>query len=160
MSRIPHVALLFGTIFSAGCLDSLKKPAEEAKKPAKTESTGEGIFHKTTQEVGKFDPNAANQVVGDQKIRASDPITGPLAAYGPILESAAILRIKQDVEIFNVTEGHYPTYDEFMERIIKGPDPIHLPVLPYRGKYMYDEAKHTLVIVRSIEDSAKEKGEE
>jgi hypothetical protein len=153
MSKWPHVAALSSVMFFAGCLDS-------PKKPAKTESTGEGIFHKTTQEVGKFDSNAANQVVGDHKIHASDPVLGPLAAYGPILESAAILRIKQGVESFNILEGHYPTYEEFMEKIIKGTDPIQLPVLPYRGKYMYDVEKHELVIVRSIEDSAKEKGEE
>ncbi len=35
---------------------------------------------------------------------------------------------------------------------------VQLPVLPYKGKYMYDEKKHELVVVRSLEDSAKEKG--
>jgi hypothetical protein len=157
MCRLPPVVLLCSVLFSAGCIDLSAKPVAEEKKPAKSAVTGEGIFKKTTQEVGKFDPNAANQVISDQKINATDPITGPLAAYGPILESASISKIKNDVEIFNVTEGHYPTYDEFMERIIKEPN-VQLPVLPYKGKYMYDEAKHELVVVRDIENTALKDG--
>jgi hypothetical protein len=145
-------------MFSTGCIDFSSKPVAEEKKPAKSEVTGEGIFKKTTQEVGKFDPNAAHQVVSDHKINASDPITGPLAAYGPILESASISVIKQDVTLFEVEAGHFPTYEEFMEKIIKQND-RHLPVLPYKGKYMYDEAKHELVVVRDLDNAAKARGE-
>jgi hypothetical protein len=159
MTRLPHIVLLGSVLISAGCIDFSTKPVAEEKKPAKSEVTGESIFKKTTQEVGKFDPNAAHQVVSDHKINATDPITGPLAAYGPILESASISKIKGDVEVFNITEGHYPTYDEFMERIIKQPN-VQLPVLPYKGKYMYDEAKHELVVVRDLENAAKAKGDE
>lgn len=156
MSRLPHIVLC-SAILCCGCLDFSTKPVAPEKKPVKSEVTGEGIFHKTTQEIGKFDPNAAHQVVGDHKIRATDPITGPLSAYGPILESASISKIKGDVEIFNASEGHYPTYEEFMQKIIKENN-VQLPVLPYKGKYMYDEQKHELVVVRGLEDSAKEKG--
>jgi hypothetical protein len=159
MTRLPHVVLISSVMISAGCIDFSTKPVAEEKKPAKSEVTGESIFKKTTQEVGKFDPNAAHQVVSNQKINATDPITGPLAAYGPILESASILTIKQDIGLFEVEAGHYPTYEEFMEKIIKQNN-RQLPVLPYKGKYMYDEAKHELVVVRDLENAAKAKGEE
>jgi hypothetical protein len=156
---MPHVVLLWCATLTAGCGDLAGKPAAEEKKPAKSEVTGEGIFKKTTQEVGKFDPNAAHQVVSDQKINATDPITGPFSAYGPILESASILVIKQDIIQFEIEMNHYPTYEEFMERIIKQND-RHLPVLPYKGQYMYDEAKHELVVVRDLDNAAKAKGAE
>ena len=159
MTRLPNVVLLGGIMFFAGCLDFSTKPVAEEKKPAKSEVTGEGIFKKTTQEVGKFDPNAAHQVVSDQKIHASDPVTGPLMAYGPILESFSILAVKEDIIAFEVENGHYPTYEEFIAIIIKQNN-RQLPVLPFKGKYMYDEAKHELVIVRDLENAAKARGEE
>jgi hypothetical protein len=159
MTRLPHLMLLSCAAIFAGCLDFSTKPVAEEKKPAKSEVTGEGIFKKTTQEVGKFDPNAAHQVVSDNKIHASDPVTGPLMAYGPILESASIMTIKNDINLFEVEAGHYPTYEEFMEKIIKENN-RQLPVLPFKGKYMYDEAKHELVVVRDLENAAKAKGEE
>jgi hypothetical protein len=159
MTKLQRVVLLFSLIFSAGCLDFSTKPVAEEKKPAKSEVTGEGIFKKTTQEVGKFDPNAAHQVISDNKVHASDPLTGPLMAYGPILESASIMVIKGDIIAFEVENGHYPTYEEFMERIIKQNN-RELPVLPFKGKYMYDEVKHELVVVRDLENAAKARGEE
>jgi hypothetical protein len=156
---MPGFFLLWSVTLCAGCGELAGKPAADEKKPAKSEVTGEGIFKKTTQEVGKFDPNAAHQVVSDQKINATDPITGPLSAYGPILESAAINTVKAQIAAFEITEGHYPTYEEFMQRIVKENN-IQFPVLPFKGKYMYDEAKHELVIVRDLDNAAKAKGEE
>jgi hypothetical protein len=159
MTRLPHFVLLSSAAIFAGCLDFSTKPVAEEKKPAKSEVSGEGIFKKTTQEVGKYDPNAAHQVISDNKVHASDPVTGPLMAYGPILESASILAVKEDIIIFEVENGHYPTYEEFMEKIVKQNN-RQFPVLPFKGKYMYDEAKHELVVVRDLENAAKAKGEE
>jgi hypothetical protein len=120
------------------------------KKPEK-----KGIIHKTTQDVGKFDPEAKQLVVSDQKANATDPITGPLSVYGPAVENIAKMKIKMEIETFNAAEGRYPKdYEEFMEKIIKGRD-IHLPVLPYKGRYQYDEATRELVIVRDEEDARK-----
>lgn len=158
MSRSMSFVLLSGLLVLPGCLDSGQAGAEQ-KKPAaenKPADDGKGIIGKTTQDIGKFDPNAANQVVSEHKINATDPITGPLSAYGPILEHASILTIKQDVALFEATESHYPTYEEFMERIIKANN-RRLPVLPFKGRYMYDEAKHELVVVRDIENAEKAK---
>lgn len=137
------IACLLSAAIIGGCADATEK------KPEK-----KGIIGKTTQEVGKFDPNA-KQVVGDQKINATDPITGPLSAYGPMVESLAKTQIKSAVEIFNATEGRYPKdHEEFVEKIIKANN-IQLPVLPYRGRYQYDEARHELVVVRDEEDAKK-----
>ena len=46
-----------------------------------------------------------------------------------------------------------------MERIIRQNN-RQLPVLPFKGKYMYDEAKHELLVVRDLDNAAKAKGEE
>jgi len=149
--------MVLGLIAAAGCLDSGKPTADE-KKPAANPpaNDGEGIFKKTTQDIGKFDANAANQVIDDHKIHATDPITGPFAAYGPIVGGAVVDKIKHDIDIFEAAEGHFPTYEEFMQKIIKEND-IRLPVLPYKGKYMYNEATHELVVVRDIENAEKMK---
>src|SRR5262245_14652462 len=118
-----------------GCVDS-------AGKDKKEDQPKTGIFGKKTQDIGKFDPNAANQVVSDQKIRATDPITGPLSAYGPMVEKVSIAAVDYSIQLFNAAEGRYPKdHEEFMEKIIKANN-IQLPVLPYKGRYQYDEATH------------------
>jgi len=123
---------------------------EQPKPPEKT-----GIVGKYTDDIGKFDPNAV-QVVSDQKIRATDPITGPLSAYGPMVEKVSIMAVDYSMSIFRATEDRFPNdYEEFMEKIIKANN-IKLPVLPYKGRYMYDEANHVIVIVRTPEDAAKQ----
>ena len=149
MSRLSHVALLLGLSLSAGCGEAKSKPADD--------NSGKGIFGKKTQDIGEFDNNKANQVVSDQKIHATDPITGPLSAYGPMIESISKTQITSALELFRATEDRYPKdHAEFMEKIIKANN-IQLPVLPYKGKYQYDVEKHELVIVRSPEDAEKAK---
>lgn len=143
--------LLFASFLGFACLVGCPKvdPTPSAG------NSGQGIIGKTTQDVGEYDPNKANQVVSDQKIHASDPVTAPLAAYGPMVESLTKSQIKHALDIFNVNEGRYPKdHEEFMERIIKENN-IRLPKLPYQGKYMYDVEKHELVIVRDIENAEK-----
>jgi hypothetical protein len=146
----PMLCLLLA-ILVGGCVEA----KEEAK--AERKGDGKGIIHKTTQEIGKFDPSDKQWVVGDQRINATDPITASLSTYGPTVEGIAKTSIKLALETFNATEGRYPKdYDEFMERIIKAKGAeIHLPVLPYNGRYQYDEANHALVIVRTEEDARK-----
>jgi hypothetical protein len=147
MSRLTVFGLCLGLIFLVGCPTA--DPAPSAN------NSGKGIFGKTTQEVGEFDANKANQVVSDQKIHASDPVTAPLSAYGPMVESLAKTQITSALGVFNATEGRYPnSHEEFMERIIKENN-IKLPVLPFKGRYMYDVEKHELVVVRDIENAAK-----
>ncbi len=147
MSRFPHGTLLLGLILCAGCLESSGKP---------TDDSGKGIIGKKTQDIGQFDPNKPNQVVSDQKIRATDPITGPLSAYGPMVEKVSIESVNYAIELFNASEGRYPKdHEEFMEKIIKANN-IQLPVLPHKGRYQYDAANHTLVVVRDPEDAKKQ----
>ncbi len=155
MSRAQHIAMLSSLIFAAGCGLYKTAPPEKEKKPV-SESSGEGIFKKTTQEVGKYDPNGAFQVVSDQKIHASDPVFAALSAYGPMVEQIVITTITPSIAVFEIETGHYPNYEEFMERIIKGNN-VQLPVLPYKGKYMYDEANHKILIVRHPDEVEKMK---
>ena len=123
-------------LLSSGC-GTKSQPKVEEKK---------GIFGKTTQDIGLFDPNA-NQVVSDQKIHATDPVTAPLSAYGPAVEKVSILAVDHAIQIFNATEGRYPSnHDEFMDKVIRS-NGIKLPVLPSGGQYKYDESRHELVVV-------------
>lgn len=146
MVTVRTVLSLALAIAFCGCGESPAKKPEEEKQ---------GIIRKTTQDVGRFDPNAQDQVIGDQKINATDPLSAPLSAYGPAVENIAKTTIKAAIETFNASEGRYPKdYDEFMERIIKGQN-IQLPVLPYKGRYMYDETNRELVVIRTTEFAKK-----
>ncbi|MCA9118377.1 MAG: hypothetical protein KDA79_25105, partial [Planctomycetaceae bacterium] len=127
----------------AGCfMDALEEQTKS--KP------GEGIMRKTTQEVGKYDPEAG-LVVSDAKVRATNPITGPLEAYGPMVEQIVQLKIEPAITMFEIQHEHYPSYDEFMKEIIHGQN-VQLPVLPAESRYQYDEENHKLRVVLRPED--------
>lgn len=148
MLKTPRIVLALGLLAAVGCVDSSSKPADDNK----------GIFGKKTQDIGEYDANKANQVASDQKIHASDPITAPLSAYGPMMESISKTHIQHALELFRANEDRYPKdHAEFMERIIKENN-IQLPVLPYKGRYMYDVEKHELMVVRDIENAEKAAG--
>ena len=149
MLRISQIALVLGLMMAVGCVESSSKRTDD--------NSGKGIFGKKTQDVGEFDANKANQVVSDQKIHATDPISAPLSAYGPMVEGISKTQIKSALELFRANEDRYPRdHVEFMERIIKENN-IQLPVLPYKGRYMYDVENHELVVVRDIENAEKMK---
>ena len=157
MLRLPHAILLGCVLSFAGCIDSSSTPAADSQssKPA-SEASGQGIFGKTTQDIREHDKNKPDQVVSDQKIRASDPITAPLSAYGPMMERISTVEITHAVNLFHAENERYPKdLDEFMEKIVK-PNNIRLPVLPYKGRYEYDVGKHELLIVRDAEDARKQ----
>ena len=125
-----------GLLLLTGCTETT---AEPKKDPG-------SIIGKKTQKIGKFDPKAGKRV-SDSKIRATDPITAPLSAYGPMLEKISKSQIEHAVRLFHGFNNRYPKdYDEFMAEIIKK-NRIKLPVLPGRMRYEYDEANHKLVIV-------------
>ena len=135
------------TLVLAGCSGSKSTAPAEAKPERK------GVLGKTTQEIGVFDPQAP-QRVSDQKIQATDPVTAPLSAYGPLAEKASILAVEQALNLFQATEGRYPKdHAEFMEKIIRANN-MRLPVLPNRGEYRYDEKTHALVVVYPQENPA------
>src|SRR6266576_6510667 len=120
MWRTSQIALALGMMAFVGCVESSSKPADD--------NSGKGIIGKKTQDVGEFDANKGNQVVSDTKIRASDPISAPLSAYGPMVEKISMIQITSALELFRATEDRYPKdYEEFMTRIIKENN-IQLPV--------------------------------
>jgi hypothetical protein len=158
MSRMPFIVLLLSVSCSAGCIDLSSSPSADnpPAKPPATENSGQGIFGKTTQDIGEYDKNKANQVASDQKIHATDPITAPLSAYGPMTERISMTQITSAVNLFHAENERYPKdLDEFMEKIVK-PNNIRLPVLPYKGRYEYNVEKHELMIVRDAEDARKQ----
>jgi len=130
-------AILGLALCAAGCMQSLE---DQVKKDPNS------IIGKKTQDIGQFDPNAGAKV-SDSKIQATDPITAPVSAYGPMLERISKTQIEAALNLFNAAEGRYPnSYDEFMTRIIKENN-IQLPVLPGGKKYQYDVENHQLVVI-------------
>lgn len=128
---------LCGLVFAAGCMQSLE---EQTKKDPNS------IIGKKTQNIGEFDPNAGAKV-SDSKIHATDPVTAPVSAYGPMLEQISKTHIEGALRLFEATEGRYPnSHEEFMTAIIKANN-IQLPVLPGGKQYQYDVANHKLVVV-------------
>lgn len=120
-----------------GCMESLEKQVQ--KDP-------NSIIGKKTQEIGEFKPEAGAKV-SDSKINATDPITAPVGAYGPMVERISKTTIAAALNLFNASEGRFPeSHEEFMTRIIKENN-IQLPVLPGGKKYQYDVARHELVVI-------------
>ena len=108
MRRAALVLMLLPIL--SGCMESLEK---------QTQKSPNSIIGKTTQDIGQFDP-AAGAKISDSKIHATDPITAPTSAYGPMLEKISESSIKQAVELFQAENGRYPqNYEEFMEKVIK-----------------------------------------
>ena len=111
-----------------------------------TKKSPDSIIGKKTQDIGQFDPKAG-AVVSDSKIEATDPVTAPTSAYGPMLERISKSHIEHALNLYQAAEGHYPKdHDEFMTNIIKANN-IQLPVLPGGKKYQYDVENHKLVVV-------------
>jgi len=133
------LSLLGMLVLFTGCMESLE---EQTKKSPNS------IIGKKTQDIGKFDPNA-QQEVSDSKVEVTNPVTGPLEAYGPMLEQISKSHVEHAVRLFEAEHGRYPRdYDEFMSEIIRKNN-IQLPVLPAGAKYVYDEANHKLQVVRA-----------
>ncbi|HEV8001687.1 MAG TPA: hypothetical protein VGP63_17510 [Planctomycetaceae bacterium] len=123
----------------AGCMDSL---AKQVKKDPNS------IIGKKTDDIKEFDPKA-KQVVSDSKVHITDPILGPLEAYGPIMETIHVNYVKHAIDLFHAEEDRYPKdHEEFMRRIIKA-NQIKLPVLPGGAKYAYDVENHVLRVVKA-----------
>jgi hypothetical protein len=125
-----------------GCMKSLE---EQTKKSDKS------IIGKQTQEIGEFDPKAKNKIV-EPKVEVTNPVTGPLEAYGPIMQKISEIQIKPAIDLFHAENDRYPKdYEEFMQVIIKANN-IKLPVLPGKKKYQYDVENHTLVVVENQDE--------
>jgi hypothetical protein len=148
MFKVLRIPFALALLLSAGCLESTSSPSND--------NSGKGIIGKTTQDIRQFDANKQNQVVSDQKIHATDPITAPLSAYGPMMERISSIEITSALNLFHAENERYPKdLDEFMETIVKANN-IRLPVLPYKGRYEYNVEKHELMIVRDAEDAKKQ----
>lgn len=133
-----HSLILIAALMLSGCVDSAPAP---------------GPKQKTTDKIGEFDPNAGVEVVKPE-VKITNPITGPLEAYHPLMQQVAALGIEHAVNLFNASEGRYPnSYDEFMERIIKE-NHIRLPVLSPGLEYQYDVENHKLLVIRAGEAKA------
>lgn len=142
--------LLFALVILApvGCAQGTPIIEPGAADSADEDGDGGSILGKKTQDIGEFDP-AAGRNVSDSKIRATNPITGPLEAMGPMMEKVSKLEIDHALGLYYATNGYYPkTYDDFMTQIIKA-NHIQLPVLPAGAEYQYDVANHKLVVVKA-----------
>lgn len=151
------LTVLICVVIAGGCQDSTLDRAAEKKDQAEAEKAKQKnkrslLNPKMTQEIGKFVP-AEGRKVSDSKGKYTNPITGPLEMYGPMLEKISKMHIHQAVEMFRAQHGRYPEdYDEFMEKIIKpNGSQIRLPKLPGNLEYQYDQDAHKLVVVEKKE---------
>lgn len=129
--------VIVGLCSAIGCMESLENQVKKEDGP---------VIGKTTQAIGEFNP-ADGKAVVKPTIQATDPITAPVAAYGPMVQRLSENEIAYALRLYEAEHGKYPaTYDEFMEKIIKANN-IRLPVLPGGKKYEYDVANHALVVV-------------
>lgn len=130
----------------AGCMKKLRDDV----KP-----TG-SIIGKKTQDIQEFDPKAGRKV-SESKVVATDPLSAPLQAYGPMLEQISKSYIEHALNLYNAEHGKFPKdHKEFMEKIIKANN-IELPVLPRGMQYQYDVKEHKLVVVERAEEPKAEK---
>jgi hypothetical protein len=109
----------------------------------------------TTDKIGEFDPNAANEIV-TPKAKVTDPITGPISVLNTVRIQLPTLVIDHTLNLFNAAEGYYPrSHEEFMTRIISENN-IKLPQLSADLEYQYDVANHKLLIVRTADGKIAE----
>ncbi len=142
-TSVVATSLVLATIGFIGCED----PSTSKKSKLQTRET----IGKTTQEVRnlKTEVGKGGQVT-DGKIHATDYITINADAYRTSVANIAKMRVKMDMDIYEVTNGEKPkTYEEFMEQIIKKgrADGIQLPMLPYYQEYGYDPDTKELVVI-------------
>lgn len=136
-NRLYAVMLFVGVGFT-GCTPQSSETGEQKAS----------LKRPTTDKVGEFDPAANNQVVTPD-VKMTNPITGPLEAYDPLVQQLATLGIDHAVGLFQAEEGRYPnSHEEFMTRIIQQNN-IRLPGLPPGLEYQYDLENHKLRIVRT-----------
>lgn len=150
LNSAPFCLLLAVGCFG-GVIDKPEPTAEEEQPEPEPAPQKKSIFKQKTQDIGKYDPDG-DWVIRDSKIRATNPITGPLEAYGPLIQKASEIGVDRPMAMFYAEKGYYPKYDEFMSEIIKRNN-IQLPVQPGNAKYQYDEANHQLLVVTPKEDA-------
>ena len=131
MSR--YSAVFIVAILLSGCMESQQSTAPKPK---------------TTDKIGEFDPNAGSEVVKPD-VKITNPVTGPLEAYHPLMQQVAALGVEHAVNLFNGLEGRYPnSHEEFMTRVIKE-NSIRLPVLQPGLEYQYDVENHKLLVIQT-----------
>ncbi|CAN5848147.1 hypothetical protein BH23PLA1_BH23PLA1_28190 [soil metagenome] len=102
----------------------------------------------TTQDIRDFETEIQKPgaQVASQQITAQDPLTMSGNAYVTQTAKLAIMNIDRALQFFEINEGRYPDYEEFMERVVKA-EGITLPQLPGYQEYAYDAKNHKLVVV-------------
>lgn len=136
-------------VLGAGCDDAKAK-----RLAAPTRET----INQTTQDVRDLQPElAAGGVVTDGKIHSTDYLGVQADAYRTSVGNIAKMKIKMEMDTYEVLNGPIKSYAEFMDLIIKKgkPDGIQLPMLPYYQEYGYDSEKRELVVIEYPEKKKK-----
>ena len=143
--------------FGLGCggASQASKPKAAAPIPGKQADLQPEVAHvplKKVEPIVKHDPNDRTRRVSNAEFEYTDPITGPMKAFGPAIERAFVPLANQRVEMFRATNGRYPKdYDEFMKEVVHNKtDPMKIPVLPGK-RYEYDEATHKVLVTELAE---------
>jgi len=129
-------------IFLSGC--DAPKAAEKPKQ--------ESIIGKTTQDIGEYDPNGDAEIADLQVDENASPLGALAGGYKFATARTAEFAVQRALQMYEIQHEKYPTYDEFMEHIVKANN-MQFPVLPGKRRYQYDAANHKLVIVEAAKET-------
>jgi hypothetical protein len=148
--------LLWAAVGLGGCGNNqpvAQKPTAPAGGPANNAPAkpkgGGGVIGEYTRHITEYLPNEPGWRPAKTDFEYTDPITGPLAAYGPTMGKISGMTVKMRVDAYQALHGHYPRdFAEFKREVFdaKGEE-MKLPALPGGREYRYDVANHKVVVV-------------
>ena len=128
-NRIALTVSLAATVFLTACASGVENFARDSLLSIKTESPRKvtlsvsGIYQKgenveVTGRVWRHRSSPAGLYSGHVDVEITNPITGALEAYGPMVQKVTGGQVQNMITIFEIQHGHYPDYDEFMRRLV------------------------------------------
>ena len=115
--------------------------------PAKPDPNRPALTQRRTDDVRESQAEQARgaRVMQPGEARGKSAIGN---VYVTSVSRIAEMSIQLRLETFNALEGRYPeSHEEFMEKVIRGTDPIALPALPPNQKYAYNVPEHKLEVL-------------
>ncbi len=123
-----------------------------APKPAAPAAARPEVIGKWTKEIGKYDPNDKSYRIASLDVKYSNPVTGALEAYGPMVGQIGGGAAQHNYDVYKEIKGRHLTYKEYVAEIVNNPQgEMKMPMLPGGKKYMFDEVNHKILIVEPVE---------
>ena len=114
------IAAPFG-LGCGGASQASKPKAAAAPNPAKQADLQPEVAHvplKKVEQIVKHDPKDRTRRISNAEFEYTDPITGPMKAFGPAIERAFVPLANQRVEMFRATNGRYSRKPDSRKKIV------------------------------------------